>query len=101
ERIWNEKKTVIFDVDVKGGISLKNYFGGKALSLFIMAPSVQELENRLQNRGTDDAETIKMRVAKAEEELSFRSGFDKTIINADLATAERDIENSIKDFLKH
>lgn len=101
ERIWNAGKTVIFDVDVKGGISLKNYFGNKALSLFIMAPSVKELQNRLKNRGTEDAETIKMRVAKAEEELSFRSGFDKTIINADLATAEKDIEMSIKDFLKH
>ena len=101
ERIWNAGKTVIFDVDVKGGISLKNYFGDKALSLFIMAPSVKELENRLKNRGTEDAETIKMRVAKAEEELRFRSGFDKTIINADLATAEKDIEMSIKDFLKH
>ena len=101
ERIWNAGKTVIFDVDVKGGIALKQYFGDKALSVFIMAPSVNELKNRLQNRGTDNAETIQMRIAKAEEELSFSSAFDKTIINADLSEAKTEIETTINEFLNY
>ncbi len=71
EKIWNQGKVVIFDVDVKGGISLKKYFGEKALSIFIEPPSIEELERRLISRNTDDAETIKTRVAKAEEEMSY------------------------------
>ncbi|HAI81428.1 MAG TPA: guanylate kinase, partial [Chryseobacterium sp.] len=70
ERIWQSGKTVIFDVDVKGGIALKKYFGDKALSVFIMPPSVEELERRLVSRATDDPETIKTRVAKASEEMT-------------------------------
>ena len=57
-RIWNDGKTVIFDVDVKGGIALKKYFGEQALSIFIMPPSIQELERRLIARATEDADTI-------------------------------------------
>lgn len=99
ERIWNSGKTVIFDVDVKGGISLKKYFGEKALSIFIMPPSVEELEKRLISRATDDAETIKTRVAKAEEEIGYKNQFDEIIINDDLEKAKSDIENLIHNFL--
>lgn len=100
EKIWNLGKVVIFDVDVKGGISLKKYFGDKALSIFIQPPSIEELERRLIFRNTDDAETIKTRVEKAEEELSYAKEFDKIVINSDLDEAKREIEILIKKFIE-
>lgn len=100
ERIWNEGKTVIFDVDVKGGISLKNYFKDKALSIFVMPPSIEELERRLIARATDDAETIKTRVTKAYEEMAFQKNFDKTVVNTDLEHAKEDVKTLIENFLE-
>lgn len=99
EKIWNEGKVVIFDVDVKGGISLKKYFGEQALSIFIEPPSIEELERRLISRNTDDAETIKTRVEKAEEEISYAKEFDKIVINSDLSEAKKEIESLIKNFI--
>ncbi len=99
ERIWKSGKTVIFDVDVKGGISLKKYFGEKALSIFIMPPSILELERRLITRATDDKETIKTRVKKAAEEMTFQNEFDKIIINTDLDKAKKDIVKIVKSFI--
>lgn len=99
EKIWNEGKVVIFDVDVKGGISLKKYFGEQALSIFIEPPSIEELERRLISRNTDDAETIKTRVEKAEEEMSYAKEFDKIVINSDLSEAKKEIESLIKNFI--
>jgi guanylate kinase len=100
ERIWSEGKVVIFDVDVKGGVSLKKYFGEKALSIFIEPPSVEELERRLRARATDDDATIKMRVAKAGHEISFASKFDKIIINDDLDKAKVAIGNLVQNFIE-
>ena len=99
EKIWQSGKTVIFDVDVKGGISLKKYFGEKALSVFIMPPSVEELERRLVSRATDDPETIKTRVEKASEEMTFKDQFDVTVVNSDLDKAKNTTENLLKKFL--
>lgn len=99
EKIWNLGKVVIFDVDVKGGISLKKYFGEKALSIFIEPPSIAELERRLISRNTDDAETIKTRVEKAEEELTYAIEFDEIVINSDLDEAKREISAMIENFL--
>ena len=99
ERIWNDGKTVIFDVDVKGGIALKNYFGEQALSIFIMPPSIQELERRLIARATDDADTIQTRVEKAEQEMTFQNEFDKILVNTDLETAKAEIEKLVSEFL--
>ena len=99
ERIWNDGKTVIFDVDVKGGIALKKYFGEQALSIFIMPPSIQELERRLIARATDDAETIQTRVEKAEQEMTFQNEFDKILVNTDLETAKAEIEKLLSEFL--
>jgi guanylate kinase len=99
ERIWNAEKIVIFDVDVKGGIALKEYFGEKALSIFIMPPSIAELERRLMSRNTDNEETIKTRIEKAEQELTFHPYFDKIIINTDLGKAKQETENIIGNFL--
>ena len=101
EKIWKQGKVVIFDVDVKGGISLKKYFGEKALSIFIEPPSIEELERRLISRDTDDAETIKTRVAKAEEEMTYASEFDKIVINEDLDAAKIEIESLIKSFISN
>ena len=99
ERIWNSGKVVIFDVDVKGGISLKEYFEEKALSIYIMPPSIEELERRLIARNTDDAETIKTRVEKASHEMTFHHHFDKVVINTDLEKAKSETENLIKNFI--
>lgn len=101
EKIWSQGKVVIFDVDVKGGISLKKYFGSQALSIFIEPPSIEELERRLISRGTDDAETIVVRVAKAEEEMSYAGEFDKIVINSDLNEAKKEIESLIQHFIEN
>ena len=100
ERIWESGKTVIFDVDVKGGISLKKYFGDQALSVFIMPPSVAELELRLIARGTDDLETIQTRVQKASQEIAFKDEFDEIVVNNELDHAKITIKTMVENFLK-
>jgi guanylate kinase len=100
ERIWMEGNNVLFDVDVRGGINLKSIFGDRSLSIFIMPPSVEELEKRLMKRGTDSLEKVKMRIAKAEDELSLAGRFDKIIINDDLETAKKHTLDTVLSFLK-
>ena len=99
ERIWNKGNAIIFDVDVKGGVSLKKYFGDRALSIFIQAPSVQVLRERLVGRGTDSAEAIERRVAKAAEEMTYADKFDRILINDDLSKAYADAEQMVGEFL--
>ncbi len=99
ERIWNLGKTPILDIDVKGGIHLKQEFGMNCLSIFIEPPSIEALKNRLINRGTETPESIINRVSKASYEMSFRNHFHKTILNKDLATACSETEKLIKEFL--
>ncbi|MBO6082009.1 MAG: guanylate kinase [Bacteroidales bacterium] len=98
-RIWSKGHVIIFDVDVKGGVSLKKYFGDQALSVFIQAPSVEVLRDRLIKRGTDTMEAIEDRVAKASEEMTYAPKFDKILINDDLETAFREVEKMVDDFL--
>jgi len=98
-RIWANNNHVIFDVDVKGGIALKNYFRSAALSIFIEPPTILELKNRLQKRGSDNMESINKRIAKAEYELSFKTNFDKLITNTVLENAAKETEDIIKEFL--
>ena len=82
DRIWKEGKIIIFDVDVKGGVSLKKYFGDAARSVLIVPPSMEILEQRLRGRGTDSEEAITERLAKARWELDFASGkFDRELVN--------------------
>ena len=82
DRIWEEGKIIIFDVDVKGGVSLKKYFGDAARSVLIVPPSMEILEQRLRGRGTDSEEAITERLAKARWELDFASGkFDRELVN--------------------
>lgn len=99
ERIWAKGNVIIFDVDVLGGINLKRIFGQNACSIFIKAPSVEALRERLIGRGTDSMETIEKRVAKAEFELSKAAEFDFTVVNDSLDEAVARTENIIKDFL--
>ena len=98
-RIWARGNVIIFDVDVKGGVNLKKYFGDQALSVFIQAPSVEVLRQRLIGRGTDSAEDIEKRVAKAAEEMTYAPQFDKVLINDDLATALAEADAMVDAFL--
>ncbi|MFY8035998.1 MAG: guanylate kinase [Cyclobacteriaceae bacterium] len=84
ERIWAEGKNVIFDVDVKGGINLKKYFGDKALSVFVKVPSIEILAQRLNSRGTETEESLSRRLFKAKFEMSFQDKFDVVLLNEDL-----------------
>lgn len=99
QRIWDAGHVIIFDVDVKGGVNLKKYFGAAALSVFIKAPSVEVLRQRLIGRGTDSVEAIAERVAKAAEELTYEDKFDYVLVNDDLATAYADAEKIVDEFL--
>lgn len=100
QRIWEKGHVIIFDVDVKGGVNLKKYFGDKALSVFIQAPSVEELRKRLVARGTDSAEAIAKRVAKASEEMTYADKFDYILVNDDLQKAYAEAEKVVDDFLQ-
>lgn len=100
ERIWAKGHVIIFDIDVQGGVNLKRIFGDQALSVFIQAPSVEVLRQRLVGRGTDTQEAIERRVAKAQSEMEFAAGkFDHVLVNDDLATAYAEVEKVVNDFL--
>ena len=92
-------QNVVFDVDVKGGINIKKFYGDEALSLFIQPPSVEELRRRLEGRGTDTAEAIEQRLAKAEYEMTFAPQFDRIIVNDNLETAKQETLQVVKAFL--
>lgn len=81
ERLWSEGKNVIFDVDVKGGLSLKKYFGDKALAVFVKVPSIEVLKERLKDRGTESEESLSRRLFKAKFEMSFEDKFDIVLVN--------------------
>ena len=100
EHQLSQGQNVVFDVDVKGGCSLKKYFGDRALSIFIQPPSVEELHRRLENRGTDSPEVIADRVAKAEYELTFAPMFDRVVVNDDLETAQQEAYGLVSSFLE-
>jgi len=100
ERIWNSGNHVLFDVDVHGGINLKKKFGENSLSVFIMPPSIEELEKRLYARSTDSVDAIEKRIAKAKEEISFAHNFDVIIENNNLEKAFAETYNCVKKFLE-
>jgi guanylate kinase len=100
ERVWSDGKHVIFDVDVKGGVNLKKEYGDKALSIFVKVPSIEELERRLRERGTESEEKISARVFKMKFEMSFQDQFDVVLINEDLETALQEAEVLVNNFLK-
>ncbi len=100
ERIWENGQTVIFDVDVLGGLNIKKFYGDKALSIFIKPPTIAELERRLNNRGTETPETLAKRLDKAEYELSFADQFDVSVLNDDLTRAQNEMVSVVKRFLE-
>jgi guanylate kinase len=92
-------QNVVFDVDVKGGVNIKKFYGDEALSIFIQPPSVNELRRRLEARATDAPDVIDQRIARAEFELTFADKFDKVVVNDILEYAEADALSAIQQFL--
>lgn len=101
ERIWNDGKHVIFDIDVEGGIRLKRKYEEDALAIFVQPPSLDVLKERLSGRGTDSPEKLQERFIKAEKELLYADKFDVILKNYDLATACAEAEQLVGDFLKN
>lgn len=99
ERVIDNEDNLIMDIDVKGALNVKKQFGSEALAIFIMPPSVEELEKRLHNRATDSEETIAGRLAKAEYEISFSPQFDITVINDSLQEAVETVREAIISFI--
>jgi guanylate kinase len=99
ERIWSERKTVIFDVDVIGGLNIKKQYPKECLSLFIMPPSVDVLRERLSGRGSESEAKLEMRLAKAEQEISKNQEFDKVILNDDFGIACEETMEVITNFI--
>jgi len=100
ERIWATGKDVIFDVDVKGGLSLKKYYGDRALAIFVKCPSMEVLEERLRSRKTETEDSISTRLFKVKFEMGFENKFDVTLLNSDLKQALKDAQKLVDDFLK-
>jgi guanylate kinase len=99
ERIWNEQKTPILDIDVQGAMRVKELYGEKAISIFILPPSLEVLKDRLEKRGTDNEVQIKTRIEKATEEITFSKKFDHIVLNDDLNKASEQVKMLVIDFL--
>ena len=100
ERIWSHNKTVIFDVDVIGGLNMKRIFGENAISIFVQPPSYDELEKRLRKRSTESEDKIQQRMKKANTELAYAPEFDLILVNDNLDAACQKAYKLIQDFLK-
>lgn len=100
ERIWSTGKVAIFDVDVKGGLSLKEYYKEKALTIFVKVPSVEELKDRLKGRGTESDDSISRRMFKVKFEMGFQDQFDYILLNDDLEKTLLTAEKLVDEFLK-
>jgi guanylate kinase len=101
ERLWNKELHLIFDVDVKGGLNIKNYFADRAISIFILPPSLNVLKERLQSRGTESEESLVKRVSKADLEISFAPRFDLRIVNDNLEKSSVELYEAVTDFLRN
>ena len=99
KRIWSDSKTVVFDVDVKGGITIKNKLKEAALSVFVMPPSIEELEKRLRSRETETEEKIKQRISKAALEMSQSNAFDVVLENDNLEQAISEAAALVEKFI--
>jgi guanylate kinase len=98
ERLWSEGKNVIFDVDVKGGLNLKKYFGDNALAIFVKVPSLEVLKERLKDRGTESEESLSRRLFKAQFEMGFQDKFDVVLVNENLATSQAEAQRLYDGF---
>ena len=99
ERIWNQGKTPVLDIDVKGAIHVQQQFAGDCLSIFIEPPSIDELKKRLSGRGSETPESLATRINKASYEISFKHHFNLTIVNDELSKACKEAEKAILQFL--
>lgn len=99
ERIWNNNQVPLVDIDVQGGIAIQKKYPDTSISLFIQAPSIEELRRRLEKRGTETPETLEERIKKAKDELTYAPQFDTIIINNDLEQATQDLISTINDFI--
>ena len=99
ERIWSTDRHAILDVDVKGGLSIKEFYKDRALAIFVKPPSVEALEVRLRGRATDSAASISSRLYKAEFELTFEDRFDVTVVNDNLDEATDEAERLVRNFI--
>lgn len=99
EKQCDASQNVVFDVDVKGGCNIKKHYGSKAISIFIMPPSIEELRRRLESRATDAPGVIDQRIARAEFEIGFADKFDKVVVNDNLDKAKNEVLEIINDFL--
>lgn len=99
EKMWANGVVPLFDIDVVGGQTLKQVFGDSALSIFVVPPSIEELERRLRSRGTDDEEMIQKRVAKAEQELETQDAFDVKLVNENLEAAKAEAHRIVEEFI--
>jgi|SRR5690606_18665110 len=100
ERIWKEGRNVVFDVDVKGGLNLKRYFGDKALAIFVSVPSLETLKDRLNERGTETEESLSRRIFKAKFETTFKDQFDAVLLNENLDKSLAEAQKLYDDFKK-
>lgn len=100
QRLWDSGKNVIFDVDVKGGINLKKYFGDKAISIFVKVPSLEILEQRLRDRGTESHESLSRRLFKVKFEMTFEDKFDVVLVNDNLEASKAKAQRLYEDFCK-
>ena len=100
DRIWEMGKVVIFDVDVKGGLKLKKYFGDAALAVFVKVPDFETLKHRLEKRKTETESQLQMRLSKAAEEMKFEPFFDYTLVNKDLEVSFQEAEGVISKFIR-
>jgi len=99
KKIWGAGKAAVFDIDVEGGLNLKDKMGKNALAIFVMPPSIKILEERLKRRNTDSPQSIARRIAKAEQELKTAALFDVGILNENLEQAKKEAEKLVADFL--
>jgi len=99
ERIWDSGRSVIFDVDVKGGISLKDFYQERALTIFVKVPSVESLRERLKGRGTETEDSLSRRLFKVQFEMGFQDHFDVVLLNDNLEDTLKEAEKIVSDFL--
>jgi len=100
QRVWDSGKNVVFDVDVKGGLNLKKYFGDKALAIFVKVPSIDVLKERLNDRGTETPESLSRRLFKAKFEMSFCDKFDVVLVNENLEKSLSEAQQLYDNFRK-
>ncbi|MFP4089152.1 MAG: guanylate kinase [Cyclobacteriaceae bacterium] len=100
ERIWSQGKHVIFDVDVRGGASLKKYFGNRALAVFVRVPDLEVLRNRLMERKTESEDSFRQRIAKAAYELTYEKEFDVSLVNNQLEDTLKEAEQLYQRFIR-